>query len=53
MTTKDNIIGEDPETVDTNTIFQKADKTSLKKRLLLKGKYLVDFDPQAGILFRK
>lgn len=45
--------GEEPETVDTKTLFQRIDHINLEKRLLLMGKYPLDFDPQTHILFHK
>ena len=48
-----SLLGEDPETVDTDTIFPKVAAISLDKKLFLKGEYPLDFEPQRDILFHK
>jgi len=48
-----SLIGEDPETVDTDTIFPKVAAINLDKKLYLKGEYPLNFDPQADMLFHK
>ena len=48
-----SLLGEDPETVDTDTIFPKIAAVSADKKLYLKGKHPLDFDIQSDILFHK
>jgi len=48
-----SLIGEDPETMDTDTIFPKAAAISLNKMLFLNGENPIIFDPQTDILFHK
>ncbi len=44
--------GEEPETIDTRTIFRKIDTIKAEKRIRLKGKHPIAFDPQQDIIFR-
>lgn len=48
-----SLLGEDPETMDTDTIFPKIAAITADKKLYLKGKYPLDFDTQKNILFHK
>lgn len=48
-----SLLGEDPETVDTDTIFSKVAAISADKKLLLQGQYALHFDPQRAIYFHK
>jgi L-serine dehydratase len=48
-----SLLGEDPETVDTDTIFLKVAAIASDKKIFLKGDYSVDFEPQNDILFHK
>src|SRR5690606_4857170 len=46
-----SLLGEDPETVDTDTIFSKIASITADKKLYLKGEYHLDFERHRDILF--
>ena len=48
-----SLLGEDPETIDTDTIFPKIAAISADKKLYLNGKFALDFEPERDILFYK
>ncbi len=47
------LLGEDPETVDTNAIESLTGEVRRGKHLLLLGKHLITFDPQKHIIFNQ
>ena len=48
-----SLLGEDPETMDTDTIFPKIAAITADKKLYLKGRYALDFEVERDILFHK
>jgi L-serine dehydratase len=46
-----SLLGEDPETVDTDSIFPKVAAITTDKKLYLKGRYPLDFEIERDILF--
>ena len=48
-----SLLGEDPESMDTDTIFPKIAAITADKKLYLKGRYAMDFEVEKDILFHK
>lgn len=46
-----SLSGEEPETVDTMSISSKIDTIRQEKKIRLKGKYMMDFDPNKDLIF--
>jgi L-serine dehydratase len=47
------LLGEDPETVDTDTIDQRTQAVRADRKLLLLGTQPVDFDPDADLVLHR
>ncbi|MEX0772844.1 MAG: L-serine ammonia-lyase [Balneolales bacterium] len=48
-----SLLGEEPETVDTESIDQKIQKIISDNSLSLKGKHVITFGPRSSIIFKK
>lgn len=47
------LAGQHPKTIDPDTIYSRVDEIKASKKLLLAGKYLVDFDYDLDLLIHK